>query len=180
MAASPKLVVRDGGISDPFKRRARVIMACRNMDTGAVAKREIEESTAEKGTGTLILEHIDLCSQKSIREFAERVLIIEDRVNILVNNAGVMCCPMSRTEDGLETHIVYKMDFADINLQLRCYDPLEAYSRSKIANIMFAKALALMLKHNNIKDVTTYSLHPGIVYTNIDRHLKDTAWFWAT
>ncbi|KOB69969.1 Restnol dehydrogenase [Operophtera brumata] len=179
---------------------ARVIMACRNMDIAAFAKREIEESTAEKSTGTLIIENIDLCSLKSVREFAERVLASEDRVNILVNNAGVMCCPESRTEGGLETHIgsnhfahalltllllpkitkIHKIDLNDINFDKTPYNSLEAYSKSKIANIMFARALALQLKNNNIKDVTTYSLCPGIVYTNIDRHFKDTAWFWLT
>lgn len=79
-------------------------MACRNMDKAAVAKSEIEASKS-KSTGTLIIEHLDLCSLKSVQKFTERVLASEARVNILVNNAGVMCCPESRTEDGFETHI---------------------------------------------------------------------------
>lgn len=80
-------------------------MACRNMDKAAAAKLEIERSTIREGTGTLIIEKIDLCSLKSVRMFAERVLDSEERINILINNAGVMCCPESKTEDGFETHM---------------------------------------------------------------------------
>ena len=46
---------------------------------------------------------LDLSSFKSIRAFAERW---GDRpLNLLINNAGVMACPLAYTEDGLEMQI---------------------------------------------------------------------------
>lgn len=80
-------------------------MACRNIDKAAAVKREIEESITHEDTGVLVIENIDLCSLKSVRKFAQKVLDSEEKINILVNNAGVMCCPESRTEDGFETHM---------------------------------------------------------------------------
>lgn len=85
---------------------ARVIMACRDITKAESAKKDIENAKeGEEGTGTLVVEELDLSQLKSVREFAFRMLTEESKINILVNNAGVMCCPEGRTEDGFETHI---------------------------------------------------------------------------
>lgn len=85
---------------------ARVIMACRNLEKAEMAKTEMEKRTETlKDMGTLLIEQLDLCSIKSVKEFAARILASEKSVAILVNNAGVMMCPQGKTEDGFETHI---------------------------------------------------------------------------
>ena len=43
---------------------------------------------------------LDLGSLKSIREFVAQFLAEEERLDILINNAGVMMCPQMKTEDG--------------------------------------------------------------------------------
>lgn len=48
-------------------------------------------------------EVVDLGSLASIRTFAERYLARHDAVDVLINNAGVMACPLGRTADGFET-----------------------------------------------------------------------------
>ena len=50
----------------------------------------------------IIIEELDLASFDSIRLFAETILIHEKRIDILINNAAVMACPRSLTEDGFE------------------------------------------------------------------------------
>lgn len=55
------------------------------------------------------------------------------------------------------------MHYKDPTLS-RGYNPAKAYARSKLANILFAKELAVRLKDTN---VTVNSLHPGAVGTNI-------------
>ncbi|XP_032222184.1 retinol dehydrogenase 11 [Nematostella vectensis] len=84
---------------DLAARGARVIMACRNLDKGKAALREIQERT---GSQKVVLEYLDLASLRSVREFAKRVTEKESRLDVLINNAGVMWCPFSRTEDGFE------------------------------------------------------------------------------
>jgi NAD(P)-dependent dehydrogenase (short-subunit alcohol dehydrogenase family) len=50
------------------------------------------------------------------------------------------------------------------NLQLKSgYSTMKAYGNSKLFNIMFTRQLA---KEIDGKDITTYSLHPGVVNTN--------------
>lgn len=64
-------------------------------------------------------------------------------------------------------HIFGKIDFNDLNLDHR-YSPLAAYCRSKLCNILFTRELARKLEGSG---VTTYSLHPGAVHTELGRHL---------
>ncbi|XP_044001954.1 retinol dehydrogenase 11-like isoform X1 [Aphidius gifuensis] len=60
--------------------------------------------------------------------------------------------------------------FDDINLE-KSYSPLKSYGQSKLANILFTKELANRLKAANIEGITTYSLHPGVIATELGRHL---------
>jgi len=71
---------------------ARVVLACRNTDAAAKA--------ADRMTGSVEVEALDLASQASIRDFAARW---DGPLDLLVNNAGVMRPPHYReTEDGHE------------------------------------------------------------------------------
>ena len=48
---------------------------------------------------------MDLSSLDSIKECADRLKKTLTKVDILINNAGVMMCPLSRTKDKLEMQI---------------------------------------------------------------------------
>jgi NAD(P)-dependent dehydrogenase (short-subunit alcohol dehydrogenase family) len=76
-------------------RGANVIMTVRDMDKGEAA---VEELRAEQPEGRFDLRHLDLADLDSVREFAARV----DRVDVLVNNAGVMMPPHTHTKQGYE------------------------------------------------------------------------------
>ncbi|XP_053601214.1 retinol dehydrogenase 11-like [Plodia interpunctella] len=203
-------------VSDFYARGARVIMACRSTDKAEVAKKDIEtEHKANTNVGSLIVERLDVSSFKSVREFVGRILVTEPKIDLLVNNAGIMYCPESKTEDDFEMHIgtnhfghalltllllprlnksgpsrivcvssllhkdTHELDLDNLNFEKSPYDPKKAYSTSKAANILFAKGLAIKLKENNIKNVTTYSLHPGVIRTDIGRNFDDTVGFGA-
>ncbi|ANB14388.1 Env9p [Sugiyamaella lignohabitans] len=45
---------------------------------------------------------LDLSSFKSVRKAAEEVNAYAEDIDVLINNAGVMACPYSKTEDGFE------------------------------------------------------------------------------
>lgn len=63
-----------------------------------------------------------------------------------------------------------KMHFDDLN-QEKSYSPSKAYSQSKLANVLFCLELGTRLQGTG---VTTYSLHPGAVKTELQRHLSDS------
>uniref|UniRef100_A0A8D0HDU8 NADP-retinol dehydrogenase n=1 Tax=Sphenodon punctatus TaxID=8508 RepID=A0A8D0HDU8_SPHPU len=86
---------------DLAQRGARVIIACRDMTKGEAAASEIRTQT---GNQQVIVKKLDLSDTKSIRAFAENFLKEEEELHILINNAGVMMCPYSKTADGFEMH----------------------------------------------------------------------------
>jgi NAD(P)-dependent dehydrogenase (short-subunit alcohol dehydrogenase family) len=59
----------------------------------------------------------------------------------------------------------------DVNFERTPYDPMKAYSQSKLANVLFTKELA---RRHEGSGVTAYALHPGVIHTELGRHLKDT------
>ncbi|XP_068241436.1 retinol dehydrogenase 11-like isoform X2 [Palaemon carinicauda] len=88
---------------DLASRGAIVIMACRNRQAGLEALRDIRTST---GDGDLIVMDLDLGDMDSIRTFASNFLEKFDKLDVLVNNAGVYIPPDERkkTKDGFEIH----------------------------------------------------------------------------
>ncbi|NWX38724.1 RDH12 dehydrogenase, partial [Notiomystis cincta] len=83
-------------------QRGKVIIACRDIAKAEAAASEIR---AETGNQQVIVKKLDLADTKSIREFAEKFLAEEKELHILINNAGVMLCPYSKTADGFEMHL---------------------------------------------------------------------------
>jgi retinol dehydrogenase-12 len=84
---------------DLAKRGARVILACRDVDKANQAASEIRKRS---GNGNVHVEKLDLASFDSIRSFASRINSQEARLDILINNAGIMLCPFWKTNDGFE------------------------------------------------------------------------------
>ena len=65
------------------------------------------------------------------------------------------------------------IDFHDLNGE-KSYSPSASYCQSKLANALFAKELATRLKAAGINDVTSYAVHPGVVATELSRHLSSS------
>jgi NAD(P)-dependent dehydrogenase (short-subunit alcohol dehydrogenase family) len=77
---------------------AKVIAACRDTDKGSSAVAQIE--AAVPGADVTV-EPLDLADLNSVRSFADRHA--EERLDLLINNAGVMAPPRRLTKDGFES-----------------------------------------------------------------------------
>lgn len=90
-----------------YKYGAMVILACRNMEKGLAAKRRIKEEleNVDMEKGSIDVMELDLASLNSIRQFAARFKAKYNRLDILLNNAGIMITPYGLTEDGFEQQI---------------------------------------------------------------------------
>ncbi|CRK91449.1 CLUMA_CG005118, isoform A [Clunio marinus] len=85
---------------DLAKRGARVIMACRTMDTANKARDEIVKST---GNQNVVVMKLDLSSQQSIRDFSKEFLRCETRLDLLIHNAGYAgVFKKAKSVDGIE------------------------------------------------------------------------------
>ncbi|XP_070577918.1 retinol dehydrogenase 11-like [Ptychodera flava] len=80
-------------------RGARVILACRDLEKANQAAAEVKKTS---GNQNVIVKKLDLASLASVREFAADINKEESRLDILLNNAGVMWCPYMKTKDGFE------------------------------------------------------------------------------
>ncbi|XP_041916789.1 retinol dehydrogenase 11-like isoform X2 [Alosa sapidissima] len=187
-------------------RGARVILACRDMGR---ANRAADEIRKRSGNGNVVVKQLDLASLQSARALAADVKASEERLDILINNAGIIMTPKSRTGDGFETHFgvnhlghflltnslldllkksapsrvvnvsslaheTAQIHFDDLNMDGDS-DAVNSYKQSKLANVLFSRELAKRLEGTG---VTVYSLHPGLVYTEIARHLWPSLAFW--
>lgn len=84
---------------DLAAKGAHVVMAVRNQQKAAAA---VEQIRATAPDASLELVVLDLSSQASVKEAAAQILAAHDRLDLLVNNAGVMGIAESRTVDGFE------------------------------------------------------------------------------
>jgi NAD(P)-dependent dehydrogenase (short-subunit alcohol dehydrogenase family) len=80
-------------------RGAQVVMACRSLEKGELAVNQIR---SENPMAQVELSHLDLADLASVRDFSARFLETGDRLDILINNAGVMAIPYGKTADGFE------------------------------------------------------------------------------
>jgi NAD(P)-dependent dehydrogenase (short-subunit alcohol dehydrogenase family) len=83
-------------------RGATVVLACRNAQRTQDAVQRIKRS---QPGAKVEAQALDLGSLRSVREAAAAIKARCDRVDLLINNAGVMIPPYGRTEDGFETQI---------------------------------------------------------------------------
>ncbi|XP_056618382.1 retinol dehydrogenase 13 isoform X2 [Triplophysa dalaica] len=132
------------------RRGARVVMACRDLTSAENAADSIRRST---GNGNVVVRHLNLASLYSVRQFAKELIATEERLDILINNAG-------------------KIEFDDLFFDKNPYSPLASYKQSKLANILFSRELARRMKGTG---VSSYSLHPGVIRTGLGRHIE--SWY---
>ena len=78
---------------------AAVTIAARDLTRAQAMADQIKESTANPNVD---VGELELDKPYSVRAFAKNYLANHNEVNLLINNAGVMACPLSRTEQGWE------------------------------------------------------------------------------
>jgi NAD(P)-dependent dehydrogenase (short-subunit alcohol dehydrogenase family) len=170
---------------------AHVIVAARDPDT---ARAKISE------TGNIEVDRLDLSDLSSVRDFADRFLATGRHLDILIGSAGIMACPETRFGPGWEAqfatnhlghyalvnllwpalkggarvvvvssagHRLSGIRWDDVQFE-QGYDKWQAYGQSKTANALFAVHLD---KLGSSAGVRAFSVHPGKIFTPLQRHL---------
>src|SRR3954451_21427507 len=78
---------------------AHVVLAVRSLDKGRDA---VSRITSNKPGANVSLQPLDLTSLDDIRAAAAELKAAHPRIDLLVNNAGVMQTPKGTTKDGFE------------------------------------------------------------------------------
>ena len=177
------------------RARATVVLACRNVQKGKAAVKEIRASAPG---AQVEVQELDLSSLDSVRGFADALDV--DGLDLLVNNAGIMWTPQQRTADGFElqfgtNHLGHfaltglllarlkkagasrvvtvssnehkrgHIHFDDLQLERR-YGSRKGYRQSKLANAAFALELDRRLRAAG-SPIKSVLAHPGYTATNL-------------
>lgn len=185
---------------DLAKRGARIIMACRDMEKASGALKEVIEASGNENVVTRKLDLSDSKSIREFAELINKeekqlnILINNAGVMVCpygktadgfemqigVNHMGHFLltyllldlvkksAPARIINVSSMAHTWGTINLEDINSE-KSYDKKAAYSQSKLANVLFTRLLAKKLTGTG---VTTYSLHPGVVQTDLWRHLN--------
>lgn len=183
-----KTVLVTGGTSgmglelakDLARRDARIIIACPFVAEGMSAQELITKETANQ---KVVFKHLDLSSLTSVRNFAEDLLKTEERLDILINNAGVIT-PDKITDDGM--HFVMQVNYFGHFLLTHLLLPLlkktgTPTESSRIVNVgsmsyIFGE-INIETMHNNgncIKKYFDSKLCATMFSRDLSKRLKDT------
>ncbi|KAM3593951.1 uncharacterized protein V6R79_026354 [Siganus canaliculatus] len=181
-------------------RGARIIMACRDMEKAQAAVKEVTEKSGNENVVCMKLDLSDTKSIREFAEAINRdesqlnILINNAGVmtcpygktadgfemQIGVNHFGHFLltyllldlikrsAPARIVMVSSVAHIWGSINLKDINSE-KSYSKTRAYCQSKLANVLFTRSLVKRLEGTG---VTTYSLHPGSVKTELARHLS--------
>ncbi len=120
---------------------ATVCLVARDAERGARARARVGEQSA---AASAELELCDLSSLDSVRELARRVTARHPRLDVLVNNAGVLAAQRTLTGDGIEQAFAVNV-VAPFLLTELLLDALRAAAPSRVINVssggMYAQRL---------------------------------------
>ena len=83
-------------------RGARVVLACRDESKAKTAADEIRKGNP---SADVMVRSLDLASLASIDTYVAQFLTAETKLDLLINNAGLMAIDESRTVDGFEMQL---------------------------------------------------------------------------
>jgi len=184
----------------------RIYLAARTESKARDAISDIKNSVPN--ACEILFLPLDLTSFSSIADAASTFKSQESRLDVLINNAGIMAPPYSTTKEGYEiqfgtNHMGHALltklliptmldtakqpgsDVRIVNLSsmghqmpvskgiefdqqaLEKESTWRRYGSSKLANILFARSLAL-----EYPTITSVSLHPGVILTDLFDNLR--------
>ena len=210
---SGKVIIVTGGNSgigfeaakELARKGAQTILACRNMEKAQAAFEKIQFEIPESRVEIM---ELDLVNLESVRIFSDQFKSKYDRLDVLLNNAGIMMVPYGLTMDGFERqfgtnhlghfaltgmlidmlvnthgsrvvnvssngHRFGRIDFENLMYENgEGYSPMNAYGRSKLANLLFTYELQRRLELAGASTIAA-AAHPGLSDTHLVDHILE-------
>jgi len=184
---------------------ATVILGCRHDGKAVAARDEIVRDT---GNENVRYSNLDVSSRASICETTAFLKDRYSAIHVLVNNAAIWLNNREESVDGIEmswatnqlgyfmltyelldllkesaparivnvaSALAHGLDLGDVEFKKRQWDGEAAYAQTKQANRMFSNSLSKKLEGTG---VTSNSLHPGVVASEIWRHQPSNS-YWS-
>jgi NAD(P)-dependent dehydrogenase (short-subunit alcohol dehydrogenase family) len=195
-----KLAIVTGGYSGLGLETTRALTAAGALVVVPARRRETAEQ-ALAGLGRVEVDELDLADLASVRAFAERFLASGRRIDIVINNAGIMACPETRVGPGWEAQFAtnHLGHYALLNLLW----PAVAHDAARVVcvssaghrrspmrwdDVMFESGYDKWAAYGQAKTanilfavqldalgrdagVRSFAVHPGGIRTPLQRHL---------
>jgi NAD(P)-dependent dehydrogenase (short-subunit alcohol dehydrogenase family) len=135
-----------------YRAGAIVILACRDRKK---AEKAMRETTKQKGNGSPAVGMLDLSSARSIKDFADEFAQKHERLDLLINNAGVMIPPASKTAAGYE--LQFGVNFlGHFALTGYLYPLLKRTPGSRVVTLTSLAYLRGMIDFDNLQSEKSY------------------------
>jgi NAD(P)-dependent dehydrogenase (short-subunit alcohol dehydrogenase family) len=130
--------------------------------SAARVDRAVQDIRAEGIDGSIEGGILDLASLQSVKTYADRFCSGRSRLDVLINNAGVMMPPAELTEDGFESQfgINFLGHFA---LTGRLYDLLKSTAGSRVVTLSSIAHRGAQIDFDNLRLEKVY--HRGFAYS---------------
>jgi len=112
-------------------KNAKVIIAVRNLTKGEIAKSNIVDQN--KNADVEVMK-VDLSDLESVKQFADDFNSKYEKLDILINNAGVMVPPYTKTKDGFELQMGTN-HLGHFALTLQLLDIIKETPNARIVNV---------------------------------------------
>jgi NAD(P)-dependent dehydrogenase (short-subunit alcohol dehydrogenase family) len=133
---------------DLYEKGAKVYVGCRDAEKGQEAIERMK--TISKTGGELVLGLFDLGSMNSVKAFTEKFISTEKRLDLLVNNAGVMIPPAAKSEDGFE--LQFGVNFiGHFTLTGQLFNLLEATPNARVVTLSSIAHRGASIDFDNFK-----------------------------
>ncbi|KAG7154554.1 retinol dehydrogenase 11-like [Homarus americanus] len=186
---------------DLSRRGARVVMLCRDLQKAKVTAEEIHQETGNTvGIYQLDLASLESIrnTANTLKDTEPNIHILINNAGVMMcprwetkdgfemqlgtNHLGHFLLTLLLLDQikasapariitvSSIAHTQGRMHWEDLQMKER-YEAKEAYCQSKLANVLFSRELSRQLQGTG---VTTYSLHPGVVQTELGRHIHQS------
>jgi len=178
---------------------AAVLMLARNKEKLEAVAASLREEIPGANISTDI---VDLADLDSVRQAAARIISSYPRIDLLINNAGVMACPLARTAQDFEmqfgtNHLGHFLlacllvpnladtarvvslssgghKFGTIDFDDPNYQQRNYEKWSAYGQSKTANALFAVGLDDRLKNrgIRTFAVHPGVIMTELSRHMQ--------
>lgn len=139
------------------KKEFTVILACRTLSKAKDAMKSINEEVPGADLQIILL---DLMSLDSVRSFAKEFSASYERLDLLIENAGIMAVPFAKTEEGFESQlgVNYLAHFLLTNL---LFPVIKKTAGSRIITLSSMAHKAGKIDFDNLNSQNSYSKWPA-------------------
>ncbi|KUF86934.1 pectate lyase G [Phytophthora nicotianae] len=163
------------------RKGAHVVLACRNEGRAKEAEKKLREALASTHDAVSVeFMMLDVSDLESVNKFADEFKARHNRLDLLINNAGVMAVPYAKTVDGYERQFATN-HLGHFALTAQLFPLLKQSTPSRVVNVSSLAHLTASLEHftsgSQIMRANDKGYSPSEVHESDGPPASEGGWF---